>query len=235
MTNTSPSIPIIISVGGSLIVPDGINTSFLSAFKDTILAEIAKGKRFVVIAGGGKTARRYQQAAGDVTPLTHEDLDWLGIHATRLNAHLLRAIFVEVAHPVIVENPVKIETDAARAPEPVIVAAGWRPGASTDFVAAKIAEAIGAKKLVNLSNIEHVFDKDPKAYPDAAPIDTIDWAAFRKLLPKEWDPGLSSPFDPVAAELAERCSMEVAIMSGDDLTQLTRYLDDQPFEGTTIH
>ena len=48
---------IIISVGGSMIVPNDIDTVFLTQFKTLILDYVSRGFRFVLIAGGGKTAR----------------------------------------------------------------------------------------------------------------------------------------------------------------------------------
>src|SRR3990167_4232603 len=115
---------VVVSVGGSLIVPDQIDTDFLKRFKALILDKVEKGFTFSIIAGGGKTARRYQDAANIVTPLSRQDTDWIGIHATRLNAQLLRNIFVGYAHQHVVKNPTKdIDGD-----EPVIIAAGWKPG-----------------------------------------------------------------------------------------------------------
>ena len=63
------------SVGGSLIVPDQIDTEFLSTLKRFVDAETAEGRRFIIIAGGGRTARRYQDAAAAVTELTTADFD----------------------------------------------------------------------------------------------------------------------------------------------------------------
>ncbi len=84
---------IVVSIGGSLIVPDGIDTDFLARLRTFVLEHIARGVSFYIITGGGKTARRYQDAAKAVRgDLSREDLDWLGIHATRQNAHLLRAL-----------------------------------------------------------------------------------------------------------------------------------------------
>ncbi len=122
---------IIMSVGGSLIVPDQIDTTFLTNLKDFIIKETAKGRRFIIIAGGGKTARRYQDAAAVVSTMQNEDLDWLGLHATRLNGHLLRTIFRDLAHPVMITNPDEILD--IRTESPLIIAAGYRPGASTDL------------------------------------------------------------------------------------------------------
>ncbi|MEL6805334.1 MAG: UMP kinase [Bacteroidota bacterium] len=222
------------SVGGSLIVPDQIDTDFLGRFKEFIESEIAtSGRRFIIIAGGGRTARRYQDAAAAVATLANEDLDWMGIHATRLNGHLLRTIFRDVAHYEMLTNPDSIQ-DVPGEPK-VIIASGYRPGASTDLRAIQIADRVGAKKVINLSNITHVYTADPKVDSDAQKIEDITWAEFRKLIPDEWDPGLSSPFDPVAAREAETKDIEVASINGETLEELAHYLNNVPFAGTRIH
>ena len=221
---------IVVSVGGSLIVPDAIDTDFLLKFKTLVLEKVQRGFTFSIIAGGGKTARRYQSAANLVTPLSRQDLDWIGIHSTRLNAQLLRNIFVGYAHPQVVKNPtIDIDVD-----EPIVIAAGWQPGCSTDYDAVLIAKNIGATRLVNLSNIDYVYDSDPRKNPAAQKIEETSWAEFRKLIPEEWDPGLSSPFDPVAAKEAEALGLEVAIINGAKLEEFSNYLDGKAFIGTVI-
>lgn len=225
---------VVVSVGGSCIVPDGIDTDFLTRFKALILEKVQKGFTFSIIAGGGKTARRYQDAAHVVTPLSRHDLDWIGIHATRLNAQLLRNIFVGYAHQHVIKNPT-IDIDADK---PIIIAAGWKPGCSTDYDAVLIAKNLGAMRLVNLSNIDYVYDGDPKNPPANGPtprrIEKISWAEFRKLIPDHWDPGLSSPFDPIAAKEAEALGLEVAVINGAKLEEFSNYLDNKPFVGTII-
>ncbi|MFT5037135.1 MAG: uridylate kinase [Candidatus Azotimanducaceae bacterium] len=224
---------IVMSVGGSLIVPDQIDTAFLSSLKDLVTKETANGRRFIIIAGGGKTARRYQEAAREVGMLDTEDLDWIGLHATRLNGHLLRTIFRDLAHPEMITNP----DDVLDVPKDVllIIAAGYRPGASTDLRAVQIAERVGAKKMVNLSNIDYVYTDDPNKNPDAVKIEDTTWEEFRKLIPEEWGPGLNSPFDPVAAKEAQEKDIEVASLNGEKLDELKNYLDGKAFMGTRIH
>ena len=222
---------IIISVGGSMIVPNDIDTVFLTQFKTLILDYVSRGFRFVLIAGGGKTARKYQNAANEITPLTKDDMDWLGIHSTRLNAHLLRSVFVHEAHPRIVTSP----HDDIDWKESVLIGAGWRPGCSTDYDAVLIAKNLSIPKLINLSNIDYVYTDDPRKNPEAKKIEKIEWKEFRKLIPSEWDPGLSSPFDPVAAKECEKIGMEVAILNGNNLENIRAYIDEQPFVGTVIY
>ena len=218
------------SVGGSLIVPDQIDTDFLSRFKTLLLEKAGAGFSFVIIAGGGKVCRRYQEAANAVTPLSQEDLDWLGIHVTRLNGQLLRNVFAKYAHPQVVRDPtIPIDTD-----KPILIAAGWQPGCSTDYDAVLMAKNLGAKRLVNLSNIDYVYTADPREDPSAQKIEKISWADFRKLIPEEWAPGLSAPFDPVAAREAEALGLEVAIINGAHLDRFASYLDGKPFVGTVV-
>lgn len=221
---------IIISVGGSLICPDNIDIAFLKKLKEIVIGQIKKGKRFVLITGGGKTARNYQFAAREVGLLDNEDLDWLGIHATRINAHLVRTIFKEYAHPQIIKHPAeKIDFK-----EKILVAAGWKPGFSTDYDAVLLAKQFKVKKIINLSNIFYVYDKDPAKYGDAKPYKTLSWKDYRKMFGEKWNPGLSSPFDPVASKEAEKLKMKVYIINGADMDNLYNLLEEKTFAGTII-
>jgi uridylate kinase len=223
---------IVMSVGGSLIVPDQIDSDFLKTLKNFIDTQTAIGRHFIIIAGGGRTARRYQDAAAEVAELKNEDLDWMGIHATRLNGHLLRTVFRDTAYPQVITNPDEI-LDIPK-DKKVVVAAGYRPGCSTDLRAVQIAQRVGAKKVINLSNIDYVYTADPRTDKTAKKIETISWADFRALIPADWDPGLSAPFDPIAAKEAAETNLEVAIINGDKPEALNDYLDGKEFVGTLI-
>lgn len=227
---------IVISLGGSLIVPEEIDWEFLRDFRKEIINQVKKGRKFVFVTGGGYVAREYQQAAGKIADLTKDDMDWLGVHSTRLNAHLIKTIFREYAHPRINKNPQTKEDLSThfKNKEKIMVAAGWRPGWSTDYVATILAERLGAKKMLNLSNIKYVYDKDPKKFKDAQKIKEINWTDFRKIVGNEWDPGLSMPFDPIASKHAQEIGLEVIIAEGKDLNNLKNILDNKEFKGTVI-
>lgn len=220
----------IVSLGGSLIVPDEIDVKFLAAFRRLIQDQIKRGRKFVLITGGGRTSRRYSEAAKALGELNPNDLDWLGIHSTRLNGHLLRTIFRKYAHPRIITDP----TAAEAAAEPIIIAAGYRPGWSTDYVAVLLARHYKASVVLNLSNIDYVYDKNPKTHPNAKPLKQISWKDFRKLVGNKWDPGLNTPFDPVASKIAEKLKLKVAVLNGRKLKNLQNFLSGKPFKGTII-
>ncbi len=227
----------IISLGGSLIVPKaGIDFKFLKKFRELIVGQIKKGERFVIVTGGGQTARQYQEAAVKITKLTNNDRDWIGIHATRLNAHLIKTIFRAYAHPRINKNPrtkADIKKHFAKG-EKIMLAAGWHPGWSTDYVSTILAERLRAKTVINLSNIKYAYDKDPNKFKNAKKIKEINWKDFRKIVGSKWDPGLNAPFDPIASKHAEELGLEVIIAEGRSIKNLEKIFNKEKFIGTII-
>jgi uridylate kinase len=222
---------IVISMGGSIIVPRDIDTEFLAKFKVLVERYINRGCRFVIVAGGGYTCRHYQRAAGKVTRLDQEDLDWLGIHSTRLNAHLLRTIFRKNANPAVLKDPTKRQIWSSGK---ILVAAGWKPGFSTDYDTVLLAKRFGAKQILNLSNQDYVFTKDPAHHKDAKPIEKISWKDFRRMVGNAWVPGMNMPFDPIASKAAQQSHLSVIMLNGRNLKNLADYLDGKKFKGTVI-
>lgn len=228
---TSSSSPIVLSVGGSIIVPKtGIDIAYLEIFRELIRSEVRKGKRFIIVVGGGHTAREYQNAASYVVKLAAEDVDWLGIHATRLNGHLLRALFRDIAEHRVVKDP----TRPLSWHDPIMIAAGWKPGWSTDYIAVRLAKKYKATRIINLTNIDAVYDKDPSKFDEAESYETISWKAFRKIVGSKWVPGANAPFDPIASKLADRWGMEVVIAAGKDVKNIRAILDGKKYQGTLI-
>ncbi len=221
---------IVISLGGSIIVPEEINVKFLKNFRRLIIKHIKRGKRFIIISGGGKTCRKYQKAASGIVKLKRDDIDWLGIHTTRLNAHLLRTIFRDYAKKEIVKDPKKRVDFRER----VLIAAGWEPGFSTDYDAVLLAKQFKVKTLINLSDVDYVYDKDPAKYRKVKPIKRISWKDFRKIVGDKWDPGLNKPFDPVASKEAQKMGLRVVMMNGRGLKNLDSFLLGRKFRGTVI-
>ena len=221
----------VISLGGSLLVPGEIDVKFLKKFKIIIEREIKRNKKFIIIVGGGKTARNYQNAAKNLTKVSNEDLDWLGIHATRINAHLLLTIFRKYAYYRIIKNP----KEKVEFKEKILVAAGWKPGFSTDYDAVLLAKTYGSDTIINLTNVDYVYDKDPNKFKDAKPFKEISWKDYLKLIEQKWIPGMSAPFDPIASKLAQKFKFKVIILNGRKLKNLENYLANKTFQGTIIY
>ncbi|WP_304224698.1 UMP kinase [Gracilinema caldarium] len=223
----------VISLGGSIVAPDGVDSDFIAAFIALLKTELAadEKRRFILVVGGGGPARKYQQAYRAIVPNgSDEQADWIGIMATRLNAQLLKAVLGDLCTQDVVTDPSQVGPFVGR----VLVAAGWKPGFSTDFDAVLLAERFQADKIINLSNIAKVYTDDPRKNPEAKPIDSISWADFRAIVGDDWVPGKNVPFDPVASRHAAKIGLKVICAAGKDLENLRKILSAQDFFGTTI-
>jgi uridylate kinase len=224
----------VISLGGSIVAPEGVDTGFLQGFVDIIKSfiEADSKRRFIFVVGGGGPARSWQNAYREIAGNAGiaDEADWIGIMATRLNAQLVKAVMSEWCNQDVVTNPLEVDPLTGR----VLVAAGWKPGFSTDYDAVLLAERFKADAVINLSNIEKVFTADPKVDSNARPIDKISWADFRAMIGDEWIPGKNVPFDPVASRHAEKIGLKVICASGKNLENLKKILSGEEFFGTTI-
>jgi uridylate kinase len=221
----------IVSVGGSLINPGELDINFLTKFKKLILSQVKKGNRFILITGGGKLCRNFQLALKHVSKPTKNELDWLGISTTWLHADLVKLMFGKLAHKNIIKDPnIKVNFK-----EKILVAGGWMPGRSTDDDAIRLAKVYGAKTVINLSNIDFLYNKDPNKYSDAYKIEKINWKNFRQIIGNKWDPDKNLPFDPTAAKLAQQLKIKVVIANGKNLNNLNSIFEEKSFVGTEIY
>lgn len=221
----------IISLGGSLInTSEGVDVNYLKEFREAIIAQVAKGSKFYIITGGGQAARDSIDAANSIVELNNEQKDWIGIAATRLNACIVRNIFTEYAYETLVREPNKnITTD-----KPIIVSGGWKPGHSTDFVAAYLAEKHNIGTIINLSNIDYAYTDDPRKNNKAKLIKKISWPEFQKIVGTHWEPGLNAPFDPIASIRCGETSTRVIICHGKKIANWSKIFSDDEFEGTVV-
>jgi uridylate kinase len=224
----------VISLGGSIVAPADVDVDFVKKFVNLIRSfiEADSERHFIFVVGGGAPARQYQNAYREISAdrIKDDEADWIGIKATWLNAQLVKAVMSEWCNQNVVTNPGEVEPLTGR----VLVAAGWKPGFSTDYDAVLLAERFGADMVINLSNIEKVFTADPKVNPNARPIDKISWADFRAIVGDEWIPGKNVPFDPIASRHAQKIGLKVICAGGKDLENLGKILRGEEFAGTEI-
>lgn len=206
----------IISLGGSLIVPDQIDTDFIKKFRDLLVRKTSFGNSFVIAVGGGKTARNYAQAARVLGDKNDVDSDWLGIYAIKLNRLLLSFVFKRDKNIIVMDSP-----DA-------------KPGHSSDLHAVAFAKRHNAHAIINLSNINFVYDKNPSKHRSAKPLKNVSWTEFRKIVGNKWKPNQSWPFDPIASQQAQKMGLKVIFLNGRNLKNLENFLMGKKFIGTVI-
>jgi uridylate kinase len=229
----------VLSLGGSVFAPNGevkgINIDYLKKFERFIRKQVAAGRRFFIVTGGGYTARLYRDAAAEVVgkdKVEDEDLDWLGVHATRINAHLFRTIFKDITSYRFLKHYDVVDKNVLD--YPVVICSGWKPGWSTDYCSVLVAHDYGVKTVINLSNIDMVYDADPKTNGKAKPIAKMGWDKLISIVGRDWKPGMNAPFDPIASKLAKKTKLKVVVADGHDLKNLEKILEGKDYVGTTI-
>lgn len=218
--------PLVISLGGSVIVPGDVNVRFLRVFV-RFLRRLARRRQVIVITGGGSTARRYIARARDAGARLDRDLHWIGIRTTQLNAELLRAV-LGLKEPVVTEL-----RQVQKRRSGIVVAAGARPGVTTDVGAITFANVVDAPMVVNITNVDGVYTADPRRERSARLLRRLSWREYRRMFNMKMRPGIHVPFDPIAARLAERSGIRVVILSSN-LKNLERALAGGHFRGTVI-
>ena len=147
-----------------------------------------------------------------------------------MNAEFIRAIFSKQAYEKVINNPEdQIDTDKL-----IIVGAGYKPGHSSDMDAVLLAKNFEADTLINMSNIDLVYDKDPNKYDYAKPIKQSNWDDFLEIIGDDWVPGKNVPFDPVASKRSKENGLKVIILNGKNIDNLKNCFDEKDFVGTVI-
>lgn len=221
---------IVIAMGGSLLIPESIDVDFIQSLKQMIKHFTDDGYQITLVVGGGKTCRYYQAAAKEFDNTTDTDLDWIGIQTIRLNCELLYRVFSDLdIHSKIILKP----EDLHGIDESLIIVGAWEPGCSSDTDAVEMAMVSGAERIINFSSTSHVYSDDPRTNPNATRFDTLSWPEYRDIIPSQWTPGMSAPFDPVASRKAQNAGISVVVL-GASIENLQAYLSNERFEGTII-
>ncbi len=233
---------VVLAVRGSLIAPEDVDTEFIDGFRGVLRRHVHAGRRFVCVCGGGEVSRIYQRALAALGGEAPEGQDRVGIRTTKLNAQLLiEALNIgeSLAHPEVFN-----ETDYDRLGNgqaeidfegyPIVLASGWKPGRSIDHCAVTIAKTNGIQRIVKLSDIDYIYNRDPDQYSVVKPLGSLTWQKLKALIPEHWEPGAHLPFDPRAVEAAEGTDLSLAVINGHYLDEVERCLDGKSFIGSLV-
>lgn len=223
---------VVISLGGSIVAPDGVDVEFLKKFKTSIDLFLKENSdvRIIFVVGGGAPARNYQNSIKNMLgKVSADNLDWIGIRATHLNAEIIRCLF-DVKDNLVVNPSDDNITFTGR----VLVAGGWKPGFSTDTDSVYLAKRFNANMVINLSNTKGVYTSDPRKDKNAKFVEKISWKDFIDIVGKTWDPGLNVPFDPIASDFANKNGISVVCADGKDIDNTISILKNSTFIGTLI-
>ena len=113
---------------------------------------------------------------------------------------------------------------------------GTEPGHTTDAVATRLAIAANADKCIIATNVEKVFNEDPRENPNAKSFDKLTHDELQQIVgPAEHkEAGKSSVVDPIAVLDAKKANIELNIIDGRKIERFKHAILGLDFEGTKI-
>jgi uridylate kinase len=232
MTNTH-----VVALGGSLLRPEEADKrrEWLGQLRQLAVHIEGNSKHLGIVVGGGLPAREGIELAKNIISDSYK-LDLIGIAATRLNATILQQMFVDIGCDVADSIPLNTEEAALLLKKhALVVMGGTKPGHTTDAVAIALARDCGAKNCIIATNVDFVYDKDPRVNEDAQAMYDITIDELALITGSEpLKPGQSAVVDPVAVGWAKDSSIDIAVLDGRKLSLLEDALDGNDFDGTLI-
>lgn len=222
---------IVISLGGSLIVPDQIDVKFLKKFHQVIKKHQNKYK-FIIVCGGGSIAREYIKALREIgRPDYLQSL--VGISITRVNARFMTYFFGRDASNGIPHNMQEVKNLLTKNDVVFCGALRYAEKETSDATSAKLARFLGTD-FINLTLVPGLYTKNPMEYKDAKFIPKISWLEFYKKAKKiEYKPGQHFVLDQHASEIIKDYKIRTYIL-GKNLKNLDNLLSGKKFNGTII-
>lgn len=221
---------IVLSLGGSQIIPDKINYKYLSEFKKTLLQN-KKNYKFIIVCGGGSLARKYISAIKQ-SKQNEKFQSLAGISATRTNARFMNYFFGIEPKQGIPQSMKAVKKYIKKQDIIFCGALEYKPNQTSDSTATEIAKKFKAE-FINLTDVKGLFTKNPKEYKDAKFIPKISWKEFNKRANElKFKPGQHFVLDQSAAKIILKNKIPTYIIK--EIRQLDNFLKNKKFIGTTI-
>ncbi|WP_423793060.1 UMP kinase [Methanocaldococcus indicus] len=204
---------IVFDLGGSVIMPENPSSEKIKEYAKVFKKLKDEGHEIAIVVGGGKTARDYIRLARELN--ANDSLcDTLGILSTRLNALILAIALNDYSIKKIPTNFEEAEIILSTGKIPVL--GGTHPAHTTDAVAAGLAEFINADLLVIGTNVDGVYNKDPKKFKDAKKYSKLSFEELVNIaISSSLKAGSSSVIDPLAAKIIERAKIKTVVVKGE--------------------
>lgn len=209
-----------LKISGKIINPD--KPDAVKGYAEVIKNIISRGYRVAVVVGGGPYARSYILCSKGIG-LNQAQSDMLGIEVSRLNALLLA---YTIGREVYLPIPRGIEeVEKAWSIGKAIVLGGLQPGQSTAAVAAIVAEILGIRRILYATDVEGIYDRDPKMYRDAKKLDIVLVDELPKILSQKFEAGGYELLDPLAISIIRRSCIDVIVFNGTNPDNVYRALE----------
>lgn len=212
------TMKVVISLSGSFFTENLKNNKLEEYVK--VLKDLERETEKLVIVCGAGGRKDYIKATKGFD-ISEAKRDLVGIKATRLHASLLNSILGDKAYPEIPESIEEVERIIEN--EKIVTMGGTEPGHSTDAVAALAGEIIDADLFINATDVDGVYDKNPKKHEEAEKLDKLSYEELFNIIAEErTDAGSYALLDFTAAKIIQRSELKTVIIDGTDPEEILR-------------
>lgn len=223
---------VVLSLGGSLIVPEEIDISYLKRFRQ-VLEKNKKKYNFIIVCGGGSISRKYISALREEGKSEYLQ-SMAGIAVTRLNARFMTYLFGKDANEGIPHDMKHVANLLKRDSMVFCGALRYHPDETSDSTAARLAEHFNCD-FINLTNVAGLYNKNPIEYKSAKFIpQTTKESLFKRVMKMKFRPGQHFVIDQHAMKILIKSRNKLYIL-GKDVKQLNNLLNGKAFIGTTVY
>lgn len=226
---------LIIKLGGSLI------QNSLTEINPKIILLVNKLRdeniHSVLSVGGGKLCRLFQSDLRKNGITDFVTLDTMGIAAINLNSEYVKHLYVQDKRlfPYTINSDDSLnQALESKDKYSFFVSGAWEIGQSSDTVSVNMALKFNSTQIVRMSDVDSVYDSDPKQNPNAKKLKNISWKEYLNILgTKEWESGANFPVDPIAAQLSMGNKISFGFTTLDEFLNLDK-VEFSKFTGTVI-
>lgn len=229
---------IVLKIGGSILYQDdsSINYPLLDKVKSWYHNAKDEYSRIVIVTGGGMLSRNLHKKMEGYA-FDKDAFHDVGMSVTQTSAELV-AGYLEDEN---IYTPKKLgdayEYLLSDAPG-TLVSGGLRTGWSTDMDAAVFADMISVNRVHKMSNIDYVYNKNPKEFPDAEIVKDMSWQDYFNLFEikddDQHEANANIPVDKGCARFSRTKNISFFICGGVNLENSID-LEEIFSEGTLIH
>ena len=212
---------LVIKIGGSLCIDENGPIHSYFSMLVPILNGLKSKNQIIVSIGGGKFIRKYYKSV-ERLGLNNKKMEWIAVDLLKVNTRFLA--YLLKLKPIFTLEEINGRSSG--------VISGIKPGRSTDANAAYASKKIKADLFIKLTNVDGIYDKDPKKYKNAKKLKAIKFSELSKYGVKG-EPGSYGILDKTAIGIIKKNKIKTIIINGGNPKNLLKAIKGRGI-GTSI-
>ncbi|MBU1119723.1 hypothetical protein KKA50_00785 [Patescibacteria group bacterium] len=229
---------IVVKIGGSILFDSNLDINFpiLKKFKDWYIQHKEEYDKIVIVTGGGALSRDLQRRIGN-NITEKEYLHNIAMSVTQTNAAIIQG-YLEDVDSYIPKRIGDAYEFLLEEKNRTLISGGLKVGWSSDMDAAIFADMLDADTVYKISNIDYVYDSDPKVNSNAKPFTDLTWTEYAGLFNitdgAVQEANKNIPIDVTCAQFCLKKGISFFICGGEVLKEKAT-VEEIIKSGTLIH